>query len=142
MLVGSGLITTRDECCKGGSTSGLGNYPQALPKSQLGTVDRVVGNQDYVVHMPFRDTVHDRADTPGCERIRRDAGSRRIDRFPGPERHRERWRGFRFNANNLDLAAKPSRNPGNKPATSDRDEEGVNTRALLLHLQPDCSLAQ
>jgi hypothetical protein len=27
VLAGSGLITARDECCKGGSTSGFGNYP-------------------------------------------------------------------------------------------------------------------
>src|SRR2546421_13071427 len=82
VLAGSGLITTRNKCCKGGSASGLGNYPQGLPKSQLGTADRVVRNQDHVVHIPLGDGVHERADAAGCERIRRDAASRRIDRLP------------------------------------------------------------
>jgi hypothetical protein len=53
VLAGSGLITTRSKCCEGGSTSRLGDYPQGLPESQLGTVDRFVGNQNYVVHMPL-----------------------------------------------------------------------------------------
>jgi len=42
----------------------------------LGTVDRVVGNQDYVVHTPLGDGVYERADAAGCERIRRYATSR------------------------------------------------------------------
>src|SRR5256885_9868264 len=89
VLAGSGLITTRNECCKGGSTSGLGNYPQCLPKSQLGTLDRVVRNQDYVVYMLIGDGVHERADATGCEGIRRYTTSRGVDRFSCPERHRE-----------------------------------------------------
>ena len=80
MLAGSGLITTRNKCGEGGSTSRLGDYPQGLPESQLGTVDRFVGNQNYVVHMPLRDGVHERADAAGCERIRCDPTSRCIDR--------------------------------------------------------------
>jgi hypothetical protein len=63
VLAGSGLITTRNKCCEGGSTSRLGDYPQGLPESQLGTVDRFVGNQNYVIHMPLRDGVHERADS-------------------------------------------------------------------------------
>jgi hypothetical protein len=62
VLAGSGLITTRNKCCEGGSISRLGDYPQGLPESPLGSVDRFVGNQDYVVHMSLGDGVHQRAD--------------------------------------------------------------------------------
>ena len=103
MLAGSGLITTRNECGEGGSTSGLGNYPQCLPKSQLGTLDRVVRNQDYVVHMLLGDGVHERADAAGCERIRRYATSRGVDWSSCLERHRQRWGGFGLDPTTLTL---------------------------------------
>src|SRR5690348_2761015 len=35
-----------------------------------------------------------------------------------------------------------NRDTGDKPTTSDRDKERVEIGALLLHLQPDCPLAQ
>ena len=88
MLAGSGLITTGNKCCESGSTSRLGDYPQGLPERQLGTVDRFVGNQDYAVHMPLGDGVHERADAAGCERSRCDATSRCIDWSSFLERHR------------------------------------------------------
>ena len=142
MLARSGLITTRNECCKRGSTSGLGNYPQCLPKSQLGTLDRVVRNQDYVVHMLLGDGVHERADAAGCERIRRYATSRGVDRFSCLERHHQRWGGFGLDSDHLDLIAKPRRNSGNQPAAANRDEQSIEIRDLILDLQPGCSLAQ
>jgi hypothetical protein len=82
----------------------------------LGTADRFVWNQDYVVHMPFGDRVHERADAARRERIRGDPTSRCIDRSSCLERYRERWGGFRFDANHSDVTAKPRRNSGDKPA--------------------------
>jgi hypothetical protein len=96
-----------DPCCKGGSTSGLGHYPQCLPKSQLGTLDRVVRNQDYVVHMLLGDGIDEGADATGCERIRRYATSRSVDWSSCLERHCQRWGGFGLDSDHLDLAAKP-----------------------------------
>ena len=59
VLAGLRLITTRKKCCKGGSTSGLGDYPQGLPESHLCTLDLVVGNKDHVVDMPLGDGVNE-----------------------------------------------------------------------------------
>jgi hypothetical protein len=142
VLARSRLITTRNESCEGGSTSGLCNYPQSLPKSQLRTPDRVVGNQDYVVYVLFGDGVDEGADATRCQRIRCDPASRGVDWFSCIERHRQRWEGFGLDADHFDLSAKLSRDPGDKPATSDRYEERVEIGTLLLHLQPDCPLAQ
>jgi hypothetical protein len=68
VLAGSGFIATRNECCEGGSTAGLGDYPQGLPEGPLGTLDRFVGNQGHVVNISLGDGVHERADATGCER--------------------------------------------------------------------------
>src|SRR6185437_13575809 len=95
-----------------------------------------------MVYMPLGDRVHERADAAGRERIRCDPTSRCIDWSSCLERHRKRWSGFRFDANYPDLAAKPPRNSGDKPATSNCDEESVDIGTLLLDLQPCCSLAQ
>jgi hypothetical protein len=78
----------------------------------------------------------------GAKGICRDPTSRRIDRFSCLERHREGWRGFRFNANDPDLIAKPRRNSGNQPAAANCDEQSVEIGDLILDLQPCCSLAQ
>ena len=142
MLGGPGLITTRKKCCKGGSASRFGNYPQGLPESQLGAVDRVVGNQDYVVHVPLGDGVHERADATGRKQIRRDPTSRCINRLSSPERHREGGGAYWFNFNHPNPTGKPSRNAGDKPTATDTDEERIDIPALFLDLQPDGSLAQ
>jgi hypothetical protein len=98
---------------QGSGTSRLGDYPQGLPKSQLGALDCVVGNHDYGVHMPLGDGIHERADATRRERICCDPTSRCIDRSSSLDRHRERWGAFRFDANDLDLTAEPRRNSGN-----------------------------
>src|SRR5271168_2434630 len=142
MLAGSGLITTRDKCGERGSTTGLGNHPQRLPKDVLRPDDRVVRNRDDVVQEARGDRVDERANAAWCERICRDPTSRGIDWSSCLERHRQRWGGFRLDADHPDLAAKPSRDAGDKPAASNCDEERVDIGALLLDLQPYCCLAQ
>jgi hypothetical protein len=136
------LVPTREKCCESGSASRFGDYPQGLPQSQLSTLDLVVGHEDYVVHMPLYDGVNESPNPTWCEGIRGDTASRRIDRSSSFQRHRKRWRGFRFDANHPDLTAKPSRNAGDKPTAANGDEEGFDIRTLLLDLQPDGSLAQ
>jgi hypothetical protein len=65
VLAGSRLKTTREKCGKRGSTSGLGNHPQRLPKDLLRPDDCVVRNQDDVVHEARGDRVHERAYAAG-----------------------------------------------------------------------------
>jgi len=65
VLAGSRLKTTREKCCERGSTSGLGNHPQRLPKDLLRPADCVVRNQDDVVHEARGDRVHECAYAAG-----------------------------------------------------------------------------
>jgi hypothetical protein len=105
VLAGSELITTRDECREGGSTSRLGNHPQLIPKCHLGALDSVIGNQDDLVHVSLGDGVYERPDPAGCKRICRDPTSGRIDWSSCLERHCQRWGGFGPDANHPDSAA-------------------------------------
>ena len=65
VLAGSEFITTRNKCCERGSTSGLGNHPQRLPKHLLRPDDCLVRNQDDAVQQARGDRVHERAYTAG-----------------------------------------------------------------------------
>src|ERR1700746_3060825 len=67
VLAGLRLITTRKECCKGGSTSRLGDYPQGLPESKFSTFHLVVGTEAHVVHILLADRVNESPHPAWCE---------------------------------------------------------------------------